>query len=112
MLKAIVIKQVTRPTMWCSLGKFVEKPGGGLRLVQDYVALNKNVLRPAEPFSSADKIQKHILPTSRYFASLDLLSGYWQVKLRKSARDLTTFILPQGRFRMKRSPMGLCSSSD
>jgi hypothetical protein len=44
--------------MWCSPEKFVEKPGGGLRLVQDYTALNKNVLRPAQPLSSAEEIQK------------------------------------------------------
>jgi hypothetical protein len=34
------------------------------------------------------------------------------MKLEKGSRDLTTFIITQGRFRMKRGPMGLSSTGD
>jgi hypothetical protein len=66
------------------LGKFVEKPhGGGLRMVQDFVALNKNVQRPSEPTNSAADIHKQILPSSRYFVAINLSAGYWQLNLGK-----------------------------
>ena len=38
--------------------------------------------------------------------------GYFQIPLDEEASRLTTFILPSGRFRYLRAPMGLSSSSD
>jgi hypothetical protein len=113
MLKADIMEKVTTPTDWCSAGKFVLKPNGrDLRLVQYYVALNRNVKRPTEPTNSARDIHKQILPSSKFFVAINLSAGYWQLKLAKSYRDLTTIIMPQGRFCMKRAPMGLSSSGD
>ena len=39
-------------------------------------------------------------------------SGYFQVELDEESSYLTTFLLPSGRFRYVRAPMGLCISSD
>ena len=61
---------------------------------------------------SMDEIKGKILPSWRYFFSLDLTSGYYQVPLDISSRDITSFIVPQGRFRFLVLPMGLKPSCD
>ena len=43
---------------------------------------------------------------------MDAIQGYHQVALDQKSSYLTTFLLPCGRFRYLRAPMGLCSSSD
>ena len=40
------------------------------------------------------------------------MHGYFQIPLEEEASKLTTFILPSGRYRYLRAPMGLSSSSD
>jgi hypothetical protein len=44
--------------------------------------------------------------------SLDALSGYYQIQLDEESSFLTTFLLPQGRFRFLCAPMGMKNSSD
>ena len=66
---------------------------------------------PSWPFYSSDSLRKQIQNTFRYFAAVDLLQGYHQVPLPEDSRDITTFIVAQGRFRFKRTPMGLINSS-
>ena len=58
-----------------------------------------------------DIMQK--IPTgSKYFAKIDALQGYHQVPLAQECRHITTSLLPQGKFRYKRGPMGLLSTND
>ena len=51
-------------------------------------------------------------PTDRCFLKVDLVEGYHQVEIRKEDRDITTTILPWGKFRYTCLPMGLSPSSD
>ena len=113
-IKDGVIEMVpeNEPSEWCHRGFFVQKPDGGLRLVNDLSPINEYVLRPLHPFTSGAELVRSIKPTSRVFAKLDALSGYFQIPLDEESKKLTTFILPMGRFRYKRAPMGLNASSD
>ena len=43
---------------------------------------------------------------------MDAINGYFQLALDEDSSKLTTFILPSGRYRYLRAPMGLSSSSD
>ena len=113
LLEAGVIVPVHEPTTWCAMGHFVPKPGGKkVRLVTDYKRLNLAVRRPVHPFSPASDLIKRIDSKSKFFARLDAVHGYFQVKLDEASSRLTTFLIPQGRFRYTCAPMGLCSSSD
>ena len=98
---------------WISPAFFVPKDGGtGVRLVTDYTCLNKYVKRPVHPFPSAADIAKGISSKAKYFCKLDATQGYHQVPLDPESAKLTTFLLPQGKFRYKRGPMGLKSTGD
>ena len=43
---------------------------------------------------------------------LDAVHGYFQLALDEESSIITTFLLPQGKFRYLRAPMGLNASSD
>ena len=86
--------------------------GKRVRLVTDYTKLNKFVVRPVHLFPSVPDIIQSIPSSAAYFAKLDATHGYFQLPLDKEASRLTTFILPSGRYRYLRAPMGLSSSSD
>ena len=109
-----VIERVptTEQVEWCSPGFFVPKPGGKVRLVVDYRGINKHIERPVHPFPSPRDILRGIKPNSKWFLKLDAVQGYYQVPLDEESAAMTTFLLPSGRYRFKRAPMGLSPSSD
>ncbi len=107
-----ILAPVTTPTDWISPGGFVEKPDGSLRLITNFIALNKFVRRPVHPFPCTQEILQGIDASSKYFAKMDAVQGYFQIPLDDTSSQLTTFLLPSGRYRYLRAPMGLCASSD
>ena len=107
-----IIAPVTTPTEWISPAFFVQKPQGGLRLVTDFSHLSKFVERPVHPFNCTQDVLRGIPASAKIFAKLDAKSGYHQIPLDEHSSMLTTFILPSGRYRYLRSPMGLNASSD
>jgi hypothetical protein len=74
--------------------------------------LNSQILRPTHLFPAAHDIVQAILPSAKYFATADCVHGYFQLTLDKESRDLTTFMLPPGRWQYLRGPMGLSATSD
>ena len=108
-----VITKVDIPTRWVSPAFFVPKPDGiRMGLATDYTKLNKFVHRPIHPFPSTRDIIQSIPHGQKLFAKLDAVHGYFQLALDEESSYLTTFLLPQGRFRYLRAPMGLNASSD
>ena len=128
--KQDVVQQVTEPTEWIAPGMFVPKgqvQGQDVnrkrnaesdenipdpRMVVDFSHLNKYVERPVHPFPSCVDVINNIPSDSKVFAKLDAVSGYFQIPLDEESSKLTTFLLPSGRYRFKRAPMGLNASSD
>ena len=106
------------PTVWCSPAHFVEKPISDSRkevdsrLVTDFVWLNQFVERPVHPFDSPRDLIRKLPPGNNVFARFDCLHGYFQVEVDPESRHLTTFLLPSGRYRYCRAPMGLNASGD
>ena len=48
----------------------------------------------------------------KFFAKVDLASGYHQIPIQGSDRDLTCFLYPWGKYRYCVLPMGLSPSGD
>ena len=48
----------------------------------------------------------------QYGTSLDLNMGHHHLELSKHSKELCTIVLPFGKFKYQRIPMGLCNSPD
>jgi hypothetical protein len=64
------------------------------------------------PYARPHNIIQAIAPTAKYFACLDAAGGYCQIDLAERSRDMTCFLLPSGRWRYSRGPMGRNATSD
>ena len=58
------------------------------------------------------EILQAILPEAKFFAKMDAVHGYFPKRLDEEISRMTTFLLPQGKFRYLRAPMGLNISFD
>ncbi|OWZ08465.1 hypothetical protein PHMEG_00018991 [Phytophthora megakarya] len=47
---------------------------------------------------------------AQLFSTLDLRSGYWQIRVEEENRDKTAFTTKRGLYRFKRIPFGLCKA--
>ena len=47
---------------------------------------------------------------AKFFTTLDLESGYWQIELDEASKEKTAFIVEDFLFQFKRMAMGLCNA--
>ena len=85
------------------------KPDGSVRLCIDYRALNKITVKDAYPIPNLEDTIYN-LSDMRYFSSLDLMRGYYQVPMSPDSKDLTSFVTSSGQWRFLRMPFGLCNA--
>ncbi|EYC28494.1 hypothetical protein Y032_0007g3255 [Ancylostoma ceylanicum] len=94
---------------WSSPIVLVQKKDGSLRLCVDYRKLNQVTRLDGHPLPTIDTILQN-LKDKKYFSTLDLSSGYWQVKLAESAKEKSAFATTEGLYQFKVLPFGLASS--
>jgi hypothetical protein len=104
MLKAGVIRRSRSP--YSSPAFMVPKKCGKRRLVIDYRQLNKRTRTEYFPLPNITDIIERVA-CDRYFTSLDLKAGYWQVLLDEGSVALTAFSTPDGHYEFLRLPFGL-----
>ena len=107
MQKSHVIQPSESP--WASPVVLVRKKDGSLRLCVDYRALNSVTKADSFPLPRIDDILDQ-LGESRYFTTLDLKSGYWQVKVHPSCREKTAFITHEGLYEFRVMPFELMNA--
>ena len=98
---------------WASPAVVVEKKGkqGQIRLVVDFRGLNDQIRKDHHPLPRIEDTFNQIgTAKPKFFSSLDLQSGYFQLSLAKESRDMTTFCTPRHSLRFTRVPQGLCIS--
>ena len=88
---------------------FVHKKDGGLRMCTDYRALNKVTVRNQFPLPRIDDLLDR-LNGATVFTSLDLLSGYHQIRLQDTDVVQTAFNTPFGLYQYRVLPFGLCNA--
>lgn len=82
----------------------VPKPNGTWRMVISYVELSKLIEKRVYPMPNIDDAI-NMLKGNKYFKTLDLAQGYYQIELPESERDKTSFVTEEGTFRFVRLPM-------
>lgn len=87
----------------------VTKKTGGYRMCVDFRSLNSKTKKDHFPMPRIDD-QLDMLNGSKYFTSLDLASGYYQIPLNPNCKHLTAFITPDGLYQFKKMPFGLVNS--
>jgi hypothetical protein len=87
----------------------VEKKDGSLRMVVDYPRLNIATIRNSAPLPQIDDTLD-ALAGAKYFTSLDLHSGYHQLRIADQDVPKTSFKTHMGQFQFKVLPFGLCNA--
>ena len=103
-----VITKVEGPTNWCAGMVVVPKPNQKVRICVDLTHLNKSVQRECHILPSVDHTLAQLAEV-QFFTKLDANSGFWQVPLSKKSAQLTTFIMPYGRYCFNHLPFGISS---
>ena len=95
---------------WASpLVPVVKKGSSKLRWCVDFRALNNVTKRDNFPLASVETCLSQ-LSKSKIFSTLDSCGAYHAVTIHPGSRDFTSFIAPQGLFRFKKLPFGLCNA--
>ena len=94
---------------WASPVVMVRKKDGTHRFCIDYRGLNAVTKADTFPLPRIDDLLDQ-LGESRYFSTLDLASGYWQIRVDPGSREKTAFVTPQGLFEFRVMPFGLMNA--
>ena len=107
MLESGVVEPSDGP--WSFPVVLAQKKDGSLRFCVDYRRVNAITRKDAYPLPRVDDTLD-TLGGSKYFTTLDLASGYWQVEVAADDRPNTAFTTPEGLYQFKIMPFGLCNA--
>ncbi|KAL5509263.1 hypothetical protein EMCRGX_G004601 [Ephydatia muelleri] len=94
---------------WASPVVIATKKDGSLCFCVDYRKLNSITRKDAYPLPRIDD-SLDALNGSKWFSTLDLICGYWQVEMDENDRQKTAFCTQEGLFEFKVMPFGLCNA--
>ena len=94
---------------WPSPIILVRKKDGTLWFCIDYCHLNSVTKSDTYPLPRIDDILDQ-LGTTKYFSTLDLASGYWQIPVSPTSQEKTAFITTRGLFKFRVMPFGLMNA--
>ena len=108
MLDEGIIRESSSP--FSSPTVLVRKPDNSLRFCVDFRKLNAKTIRDSHAIPRIDETLDS-LAGARYFSSLELKTGYWQLELEEADKEKTAFSAgPLGFFEYNRMPMGLVNA--
>jgi len=91
---------------WASPVCLVRKKDGTFRYCIDYRRVNAVSKKDAYPIPDIQDALDNLWG-AKYFATFDLLSGYWQLGLTERAKERSAFCTRRGLFQFTRMPFGL-----
>ena len=94
---------------WSSPVVLVKKKNGKLWFCVDYRKLNSITKKDTYPLPCIDEMLDN-LGKAKWFTSLDLTSGYWQVQVKEEDKEKTAFITKYSLYEFNVMPFGLCNA--
>ena len=107
MLDTGIIEHSSSP--WASPIVLVSKQDGSTRFCVDYRRLNAIMKLDEFPLPRVDD-SLDLLAGMKYFITLDLATGYWQVSMSSEAQEKTAFVTHEGLYEFLVMPLGLCNA--
>ena len=107
MLRDKIIRPSSSP--YASPITLVPKKDGTTRFCVDYRKLNQATIKDSHPLPLIQDIFDQ-LSGAKYFSTLDLKSGYWQIPVAKRDIKKTAFICHSGLYEFLRMPFGLANA--
>ena len=95
---------------WCNVVVLVRKKDGGLWFCIDFRRLNARTKKDSYPLPCMQETMESMVG-AWFFSTMDLKSGFWQVKMAEKSRQYTAFTVGSiGIFEFLRMPYGLCNA--
>ena len=94
---------------WSSPVILVQKKDGSHRFCVDYCKLNSVTKADTYPLPWIDDLLDQV-GKSTYFSTLDLASGFWQIKMHPASQKKTAFSTPHGLFEFRVMPFDLMNA--
>lgn len=107
MLEANIIRRSKSP--WSFPVVIVDKKDGTKRFCVDFRKLNKITKLNSHPLPLIDDILA-LLGDAKYFTSLDLKSGYWQIMMDEKDKEKTAFTCHRGLYEFNVLAFGLVNA--
>ena len=107
LLKQGVIRESTSP--WAAPIVLVRKKNGKVRACIDYRRLNAVTEKDAFPLPRTQECLDAVAG-AKYFSTMDLTSGYYQVPVKEEDIPKTAFVTKSGLYEFVTMPMGLTSA--
>ena len=108
MLASNVIRPSNSP--WASPVVMVQKKDSSLCFCVDFRQLNAATVKDAHPLPRIDDLLDE-LHRARWFSTLNLKSGYWQVPIMERDKEKTAFRTSSGQlYKFNQVPFGLCNA--
>ena len=95
---------------WCNAVVLVRTKDGGLRFCIDFRRVNSRTKKDAYPLPRMQETMESMVG-ALFFSTMDLKSGFWQVKMAKDSQQYTAFMVGiMGVYEFLRMPYGLCNT--
>ena len=107
MLQKGIIRESVSP--WSSPVVLVKKKDGSFRFCVDLRKVNAVTRKDSFPMPLVSDTLDALSGT-KYFSTLDLKSGYWQIEMRPESREKTAFVTHNGLYEFNVMPFGLTNS--
>jgi len=96
---------------WGSSAFIIPKKNGQVRFISDFREVNKRIIRAPYPIPKIATVLQQ-MEGFTFATSLDLIMGYYTIRLDSDTQKICTIILPWGKYSYMRLPMGVSCSAD